>query len=149
MSRIMSELDQNDALAAEYVLGTLDSHERALARTLLTDEGFAAKVRLWERRLGELHFMVEPVEPDAQIWPRIKARIYGPPPAPNARLPEPQTLEPPPAPTAMPAAEPPSLEAIEAVISDATMTLNAEASPAQKSEQMPERPPDAALPATS
>ena len=81
----MSELDQNEALAAEYVLGTLDSHERALARTLLTDEAFAAKVRLWERRLGELHLMVEPVEPDAQIWPRIKGRMYEPPPDPNIR----------------------------------------------------------------
>jgi anti-sigma-K factor RskA len=149
MSRIMSELDQNDALAAEYVLGTLDSHERALARTLLTDEAFAAKVRLWERRLGELHLMVEPVEPDAQIWPRIKDRMYEPPPDPNARLPEPQNLEPPPVPTEAPAAEPPSLDAIQAVISDAAMTLNAEVSPAQKSEQAPERPPDVVVAATS
>jgi hypothetical protein len=152
MSRIMSELDQNEALAAEYVLGTLDSHERALARTLLTDEAFAAKVRLWERRLGELHLMVEPVEPDAQIWPRIKGRMYEPPPDPNARLPEPQNLEPPPVPPVpmeAPASEPPTLDAIQAVISDAAMTLNAEATPAQKSEQAPERPPDAAVAATS
>jgi anti-sigma-K factor RskA len=147
MSRIMSELDQNDALAAEYVLGTLDSHERALARTLLTDEAFAAKVRRWERRLGELHLMVEPVEPDAKIWPRIKGRMYEP--EATTRLPEPQNLEPPPVPAETPAAAPPSLEAIEAVISDAAMTLNAEASPAQKSEQAPERPPDAAAAAAS
>ena len=42
---------------------------------LASDEGFADRVRLWERRLGELHLMVEPVEPASNIWPRIKARM--------------------------------------------------------------------------
>jgi hypothetical protein len=32
-------------------------------------------VRIWERRFGELHLMVEPVEPDAKIFERIKAKI--------------------------------------------------------------------------
>jgi anti-sigma-K factor RskA len=65
-----------DALAAEYVLGTLDPDERNQARILLTsDENFAARVKLWERRLGELHLMVEPVEPDGRIWQRIKAKM--------------------------------------------------------------------------
>jgi hypothetical protein len=71
-----------DALAAEYVLGTLDAEERNGAQTLLTsDAEFAAKVKLWERRLGELHLMVEPVEPEPDIWQRIKAKI---PPVPSA-----------------------------------------------------------------
>jgi len=59
----MSELDHMDALAAEYVLGSLDVEERAQARNLLeADPTFAAKVELWERRFGELHLMVEPVD---------------------------------------------------------------------------------------
>src|SRR5258707_897333 len=72
----MSELDHMDALAAEYVLGSLDVEERAQARNLLeADPTFAAKVELWERRFGELHLMVEPVEPDSGIWARIKAKL--------------------------------------------------------------------------
>jgi hypothetical protein len=67
-----------DALAAEYVLGTLDASERAHTRVLLDIDGeFAAKVRMWERRLGELHLMVEPIEPDWQVFERVKARIGG------------------------------------------------------------------------
>lgn len=89
----MSELDYTDALAAEYVLGTLDFEERMQARTLLdADEAFAAKVQLWERRFGELHLMVEPVEPEAAIWARIKAKVPEArqkmqPPAPEVRRP--------------------------------------------------------------
>jgi hypothetical protein len=74
MPQIMSA--ETDALAAEYVLGTLDADERAQAHSLLAvDEAFAAKVKVWERRLGELHLMVEPVEPDGRIWQRIKAKM--------------------------------------------------------------------------
>ena len=65
-----------DTFAAEFVLGTLDADERRAANQLLaSDEGFADRVRLWERRLGELHLMVEPVEPASDIWQRIKARM--------------------------------------------------------------------------
>ena len=72
----MSELDHMDALAAEYVLGTLDFEEREQARTLLeADAAFAGKVESWERRFGDLCLMVEPVEPDSAIWPRIKAKM--------------------------------------------------------------------------
>jgi hypothetical protein len=68
--------EETSALAAEYVLGTLDSDERARANELLEgDHQFRALVRVWEGRLGELHLMVEPVEPPAPIWDRIKAKI--------------------------------------------------------------------------
>src|SRR5882672_532670 len=74
MSQIVS--GNTDALAAEYVLGTLDPEERTQAQALLTiDHEFVAKVHLWERRLGELHLMVEPVEPDGKIWDRIKVKM--------------------------------------------------------------------------
>ena len=79
-------------LAAEFVLGTLDSAERADAQSLLkVDHGFTAMVRIWERRFGELHLMVEPVEPDAKIFERINAKLATTPQAePVAgRLPDP------------------------------------------------------------
>lgn len=77
-----------DALAAEYVLGTLDFDERSAAQSLITeDAGFAAKVKVWERRLGELHLMVEPVEPEPDIWQRIKAKLPEVQPDPVSALP--------------------------------------------------------------
>jgi anti-sigma-K factor RskA len=68
--------DDLDALAAEYVLGTLAADERAHAEALLaSDPGFAETVRQWERRLGELNVMVEAVEPPPELWDNIKANI--------------------------------------------------------------------------
>ena len=68
--------DAQDALAAEYVLGTLSADEREHAEALLTlDPAFAASVRMWERRLGELNVMVEAVEPPLELWDKIKAEL--------------------------------------------------------------------------
>lgn len=65
-----------DALAAEYVLGTLDPDERVRAQTLIAgDAAFAARVQFWETRLGALSEMVDPVDPAPQMWERIKARV--------------------------------------------------------------------------
>src|SRR5258706_2548886 len=126
----MSELDHMDALAAEYVLGSLDVEERAQARNLLeADPTFAASVELWERGSGQLHWMVDPVEPDSGIWARIKAKL--PEVKQGIRPPEPSM--PPSVPPASPspaASAPPSLDAIEAAISQAATTLSAEASSA-------------------
>jgi anti-sigma-K factor RskA len=84
----MSMDDERDGLAAEYVLGTLDGDERAQADALvLVDPDFAAKVRHWERRLGELNVLVAPVEPPAPVWDRIKASLGDAPPAEPMRLP--------------------------------------------------------------
>ncbi len=70
--------DDRDALAAEYVLGTLSAEERNQAEALLAkDAGFADTVRQWEHRLGELNVMVEAVEPPPDLWERIKAGIDG------------------------------------------------------------------------
>jgi anti-sigma-K factor RskA len=70
--------DDRDALAAEYVLGTLSAEEREQAEALLAvDSGFAQTVRLWEHRLGELNVMVEAVEPPADLWERIKNGVDG------------------------------------------------------------------------
>jgi len=65
-----------DALAAEYVLGTLAADERAHAEALIAvDPGFGEIVHLWERRLGELNVMVEAVEPPEQLWNKIRKGI--------------------------------------------------------------------------
>jgi anti-sigma-K factor RskA len=129
----MSELDYTDALAAEYVLGTLDFEERMQARTLLdADEAFAAKVELWERRFGELHLMVEPVEPEAAIWARVKAKV----PEARQKMQPPAPEVPPPA-LASTTSEPPSLDAIEAAISQAATTLTSEANSARATEPAP------------
>ena len=129
----MSELDYTEALAAEYVLGTLDFEERMQARTLLdADEAFAAKVELWERRFGELHLMVEPVEPEAAIWARIKAKV----PEARQKMQPPAPEVPPPA-LAPTTSEPPSLDAIEAAISQAATTLTSEANSARATEPAP------------
>lgn len=68
--------DDLDALAAEYVLGTLASDERTRVEALIgVDPGFVDLVHQWERRLGELNVMVEAVEPSAEIWDKIKSGI--------------------------------------------------------------------------
>ena len=68
--------EEQDALAAEYVLGTLSGEEREHAEALRSfDPGFAAAVLQWERRLGELNVMVEAVEPPAELWDKIKREI--------------------------------------------------------------------------
>jgi anti-sigma-K factor RskA len=70
--------DDRDALAAEYVLGTLSADERDQVEALLViDPSFAEIVRVWERRLGELNAMVEAVEPPPDVWDRIKTEIDG------------------------------------------------------------------------
>lgn len=72
----MSDDDDRDALAAEYVLGTLSAEEREHAEALRSfDPGFEAAVRQWERRLGELNVMVEAVEPPPEVWGKIKSGI--------------------------------------------------------------------------
>jgi anti-sigma-K factor RskA len=63
-----------DALAAEYVLGTLAADERIDADTLIaTDPEFGEIVHQWERRLGELNVMVEAIEPPPELWGKIES----------------------------------------------------------------------------
>src|SRR5215468_10866513 len=59
--------EEQETLAAEYVLGTLSGEEREHAEALRSfDPEFDAAVKQWERRLGELNVMVEAVEPPAE-----------------------------------------------------------------------------------
>jgi hypothetical protein len=94
MPDVLSIEDLN-ALAGEYVLGTLDHDERKGASALLeVDPTFRGIVRIWEKRLGELHLMVEAVEPDPQLWERIKPKAAAIEQLPVAIAPEPEELVP-------------------------------------------------------
>ena len=83
------DTDTPDMLAAEYVLGTLASNEREQAQNLIAnDPAFAALVRSWEQRIGQLQAMVAPVEPPPETWSRIRARIEGVEPSAGIVLPQ-------------------------------------------------------------
>ncbi len=57
---------------------------------LEVDPVFRGIVRIWEKRFGELHLMVEAVEPDPKVWERIRPKIHGveqlPPAIPSAPI---------------------------------------------------------------
>src|SRR3984885_15060051 len=68
--------EDQETLAAEYVLGTLSSEERQHAEALRSfDAKFESSVQQWERRLGELNVMVEAVEPSPAVWEKVKTQI--------------------------------------------------------------------------
>lgn len=68
--------EDQETLAAEYVLGTLSSEEREHAEALRSfDPKFESSVQQWERRLGELNVMVEAVEPSPAVWEKVKGQI--------------------------------------------------------------------------
>jgi anti-sigma-K factor RskA len=124
----MIENPDKEVLAAEYVLGTLGLAERVQVQQMIAaDPVFAALVRDWERRLGELNVLVTPVEPPPAILDRIKARyasgdpirdvVVEEPPAPAPAEPAPAIVPPPveqeaplPAELLPPAVESPSIE---------------------------------------
>jgi len=72
----MNELDDMDALAAEYVLGTLAHADRVEAEARRAREPvFDAAVLAWERRLGALVEVVAPVQPPPGLYNKIRAQI--------------------------------------------------------------------------
>ncbi len=75
----LSPEDQDNALAAEYVLGVLALNERlAVDARLKTDRLFLNRVTAWENHFAELNdnFASAPA-PD--LMPKIEARIFGKP----------------------------------------------------------------------
>lgn len=70
---MMTYSEDHIALAAEYVLGTLDADERVQVETMMSiDPGFRAVVEAWEMKFGGLNQMVDPIEPPAELWDRIR-----------------------------------------------------------------------------
>lgn len=65
-----------EAMAGEYVLGTLSAAERLEAQSLLSqNEAFAAAVDLWTRRLTPLLLATRSMVPSAPLRERILASI--------------------------------------------------------------------------
>jgi anti-sigma-K factor RskA len=81
--------DLIDALAAEYVLGTLRGparrrFERLRASMPLADE----RCRFWEDNLMQLARHLRPIQPPPRIWEGIRARLnFAESPAPGVRRP--------------------------------------------------------------
>ena len=72
-----------DALAAEYVLGTLEAREAAaVAAALPSDPELAAAVAAWEARLAPLTALAPGEAPPPGLWQRIEAALDPPAPAP-------------------------------------------------------------------
>lgn len=72
----MSTRDDIDALAGEYVLGTLPAEDRAsVAARRTRDAELDAAIRAWEQRLAPLADLARPAEPSAQLKGRIQERI--------------------------------------------------------------------------
>ena len=72
----MAYSEDHIALAAEYVLGTLDATERAQAEAMMAaDAGFKALVEALDQKFAVLNQMVGSVEPRDEIWEKIRAAI--------------------------------------------------------------------------
>ena len=72
----MTEEDDIDGLAGEYVLGSLDPAERRqVSARRQTDAPLAAAIDAWERRLGPLCDRGEDVTPPAHLFDGVLPRI--------------------------------------------------------------------------
>ena len=81
----MADGDEIEALAGEYVLGTLDADERRAAEArVAADPAFRTAVAEWEKRLQPLADTVPEVSPPAAVLARIMAAIDAAPAAASA-----------------------------------------------------------------
>lgn len=81
------ELGGDDAVAAEYVLGTLPAEERqAVARRIDGDAAFARLVDRWEVTLAPMADAYVPAEPPATVKQAVDRRLHAAPAAATTRL---------------------------------------------------------------
>jgi anti-sigma-K factor RskA len=72
----MTPQEEDDALAAEYVLGVLDLPERMAAEARIkSDTVFAERVSAWEHRLSGLNNGFDEA-PAPDLLPQIEARLF-------------------------------------------------------------------------
>ncbi len=72
----MSETNNLDLLAAEYVIGTLSPEERLEAKSLeKKDAAFIIAVQAWEYRLEPLNAFIPEVAPSPELWTKIERRL--------------------------------------------------------------------------
>ena len=82
--------EERDALAAEYVLGTLEAREAAELRVRMeTDAALAAAVADWEHRLAPLLTLAPPEAPPHDLWARIERSLGATPARKEWRFPWP------------------------------------------------------------
>jgi len=77
MSRIRQPHNDalRDALASQYVLGTLKGAARRRFEKLLdSDPELRIRVQEWSHRMAPLNQGLEPVEPPARVWRQIQSR---------------------------------------------------------------------------
>lgn len=70
------DLPEDEALAAEYVLGVLDhaTRERVAAR-IAREPAFAATVDAWDAHFDAWTQRVSPVAPGVHVWPRVRTAL--------------------------------------------------------------------------
>ena len=72
----MTELDDIEGLAAEYVLGTLGAAERqSVAERRAADAALDRAIAAWERRLGPMIETVRPIPAPPSLYNKIRAEI--------------------------------------------------------------------------
>jgi anti-sigma-K factor RskA len=72
----MTDVEDIDALAAEYVLGTLDVGEREqVAVRRVAEPMLDAAICAWEQRLAPLNELVSPMQPPGSVWGGIEAQL--------------------------------------------------------------------------
>jgi anti-sigma-K factor RskA len=75
----LTRREEDDALAAEYVLGVLALRDRqSVEARMKADPGFARLVAAWETRLSPLNDGYDPA-PAPNLLPRIEARLFSRP----------------------------------------------------------------------
>lgn len=77
MTDLIPDLSDDEALAAEYVLGVLDLSARSQVEARVkVDAPFAALVAAWEQDLAGLNASYAEVAPPADLLPRVEARLF-------------------------------------------------------------------------
>jgi len=67
---------QWEALAGEYVIGTLPAQEQKVYDNILRhDLDFRERVAHWQQTLSPLDSMLDPIEPDQRVWEQIAAAL--------------------------------------------------------------------------
>ena len=75
----MTTDDDIDAIAGEYVLGTLDPAERSVvAARRQREPALDAAIRDWEQRLAPLDAETREIAPPVGLWTRIERRLHAP-----------------------------------------------------------------------